>query len=74
MPGYFFQESFETFEGLGVSSRSFKFGNLLQLLHNQLCQDSSVSFFWKGEQGEIEDGKCQLLKMAKSCYIVILIK
>ena len=27
----------------------FQFSNLLQLLNNQLCQDSNVSFFWKGE-------------------------
>ena len=45
-----FHESFEQFKGLGLSSGSFsKFSNLLQLLNDQLCQDSSVSFFWKGE-------------------------
>ena len=30
-------------------------------------------FFWKGEE-TIKNGKCQLLKMARSPYIVILIK
>ena len=25
----------------------FQFSHLLQLLNNQLCQDSTVSFFWK---------------------------
>ena len=38
---------------------------------NQLCQVSSVTFFWKGEEGRIENGKYQLLKIDKSCYIVI---
>ena len=46
--------------------------NLLQLLNNQLCQDSSVSFFFKGEYGTIKNGKCQLLEMARSCCIATL--
>ena len=42
-----FQESFEQFGGLRLISR---FSNLLQLLNNQLRQDSSVLlFFLKGE-------------------------
>ena len=52
----------------------FQFRNLLLLLNNQLCQDSSVSSFWKGEYGTIKNGKCQPLKIARSCYIAILIK
>ena len=39
-----------------------------------LGQDSSVSLFWKGEKGTFKNGKCQLLKMARSHYIVISIK
>ena len=35
--------------GLGLVPGSFQFSNLLKLLSNQLCQGSSVSFFWKGE-------------------------
>ena len=31
--------------------------NLLQLLNNQLCQDSSVLFFEKGEQETIKNGQ-----------------
>ena len=27
-----------------------------------------------GAQGEVKNGKCQLLKMARSRYIVVLIK
>ena len=27
----------------------FKFSNLPQSLNNQICQDSSVLFFWKGD-------------------------
>ena len=46
--------------------------NLLQLLNNQLYQDSSVSFFEK-IKGTFKNVKCQLLKMARSDYIVILI-
>ena len=45
--GQKFQESLEQFRGQGLSSRSFSISNLLQLLKYQLCQDSSVSFFWK---------------------------
>ena len=45
--------------------------NLLQLLNNQLCQDSCVSFFEK-VKGTFKNGKSQLLKMARSDYIVIL--
>ena len=40
----------------------------------QLCQDPSVSFFWKGKYGIIKNGKCQLLKIARSRPIVILVK
>ena len=40
----------------------------------KICQDSSALFFKKGEERAIKNGKCQLLKMARSCYIVILIK
>ena len=44
-----FQESFEQLAGLGLSSSFFSrtFSILFQLLNNQLCQDSSVSFFLK---------------------------
>ena len=42
-----FQESFEQFGGLGQSSGPFQFSNLLQLLNNQVRQDSKVSFFLK---------------------------
>ena len=39
-------------EDWGQVSDLFQFSNLLQLPNNQLCQDSSFSFFfWKGEQG-----------------------
>ena len=48
--------------------------NLATLLNNQLCQDSSVSLFGKGELGTIKDSKCPLLKMARTRYIDILIK
>ena len=50
-----FLESFEPFGRLGLSSRSpFPFSNLLQLLSNQLCQDSSVSFFEKVNKGHLK--------------------
>ena len=52
----------------------FQFNNQLQLLNNQLCQDSTISFFWKGEYGAIKNDKYQLLKMTRSGYIAILIK
>ena len=42
--GNIFQESFEQTGGLGSSSRSFQFRNLVQLHNNELWQDSSVSF------------------------------
>ena len=48
--------------------------NLLQSLNNQLCQKISVSFFEKGGQGTIKNGKFQLLKTARFHYIVILRK
>ena len=48
--------------------------NLLVLLNNQLCQVSRVSSFWKGEYRRIEDGKYQLLKIDRSCYIAIPLK
>ena len=35
---------------------------------------SSVSFFWKGEYGRIKNGKYQLLKTDKSCYIAMSLK
>ena len=44
-----FQESLEQFWGLELSPRPFQLSNLLQFLYNQLCQDYSVSPFWKGE-------------------------
>ena len=44
------QESFEQFGGLWLKDLvPRQFSNLLQLLDNQLCQDPSVLFFWKGE-------------------------
>ena len=51
-----FQEFFEQFGGLGLSSRSFLIYNLLQLLNNQLCQDSSLgsSFFEKVYKGHLK--------------------
>ena len=42
-----FQESFDQSEGLGPFPGPFPFSKMLQLLNNQLCQDSSVSFFEK---------------------------
>ena len=45
----------------------FQFSNLLQVLNNQLCQDSSVLFFRKDEQGTFKNVKCQLLKISL-CY------
>ena len=73
-----FQESFEQFPG------PFQFSNFAQLLNNhwlltgywlvQSCQDSNVSFFWKGEKRIFKNDKCQLLKMVRSRYIIILIK
>ena len=53
---------------------SFQFSNLLQLLNNRLCQDSSVAFFWKSEWGAIRNSKFQLLKVALFRYIAIFIK
>ena len=43
------EESFKQLKRLGLSFRFFQLSNLFQLFNNQLCQDSSVSFFWKGE-------------------------
>ena len=67
-------KSLKQLEGLGLSFRFFQFSNLFQLFNNQLCQDSSVSFFWKGEIGIFKNGKCQLLKIGICCYFVILLK
>ena len=53
---------------------SFQFSNLLQVLNNRLCQDSSVAFFWKSEWGAIRNSKFQLLKVALFRYIAIFIK
>ena len=39
-----FQKSLEQFGGLGPGV--FQFSSLLQLLNNQLSEDSSVSFFF----------------------------
>ena len=61
-------------EDWGSVPDPFQFTKPPQLLDNQLCQNSSVSFFSKGEQGTIKIGKCQPLKIVRSCYIVILIK
>ena len=57
------QEFFKQLAGLGQGFKFFQFSNLFQLFDNQLCQDSSVSFFWKGEQRTFKNGKCQLLKI-----------
>ena len=35
----------------------FQFNKLLQLLNNQLCKDSTVSFFWRDEKGTIINSK-----------------
>ena len=51
----------------------FQFSNLLQLLNNQLRQDFCITFFFKCGQEIFKNGKCQLLKMARFCYTVILI-
>ena len=64
-----FQESLKNLRTVNKFQILF---NLLQLLNNQLYQDSSVSFFEK-IKGTFKDVKCQLLKMARSGYIVILI-
>ena len=61
-------------EDQGYVPGLLQFSNLPHLLNNQLCQDLSVSFFWNVEQGTIKICKCQLLKMARSSYIVILLK
>ena len=60
-------------KNLGTRAKFQVLYNLLQLLNNQLCQDSSVSFFEK-VKATFKNGKCQLLKMARPGYIVILIK
>ena len=69
-----FRESFKQFGGLVLVPGLFQFSNPLQLLNNQLCQDSTISFFRKGEYGTIKNSRCQLLKMTRSRYSVILIK
>ena len=49
--------------------------NLPQLLNNQLCQDSSGAFLDKANKGQLKMVNVnQPLKMARSCYIAILIK
>ena len=50
----------------------FKFKNLPQLLNYQILQDSSVPFLKKHLLGTLKNGKCQLLKMARSQFVVIL--
>ena len=59
-------------EDWGKVPGPFQFSNLVQLLDKKLCQDSSVSFFAKGEKGTF-NGKCQLLIIGSSCYVLILI-
>ena len=59
--GQYFSGIFEQIPG------PFQFSNLLQVLNNQLCQDSNVLFFRKDEQGTFKNGKCQLLKISP-CY------
>ena len=39
-----------------------------------VCQDSSVSLFWKGEQGTFRKGKCQLLLKMATCHFTEIIK
>ena len=64
-----FQKFFEQFGGLELFP--FQFRNLLQLLNNQLWWDSSVE---KVNKGAFKNGKCQLLKIARSRYIATLIR
>ena len=49
-----FQECFEDFGRLGLSSRSISIQQPAQLLKNQLCQDSSVSIFEKVNKGQLK--------------------
>ena len=44
-----FKNLLNILEDWGWVPDPLQFNSLLQLLHNQLCQDSIVSFFWKGE-------------------------
>ena len=69
-----FRDLSNNLEDWGYVPGCFQFSNLPQLLNNQLHHDSSVSFFWNVEQGTIKNCKCQLLKMARSRNIVILIE
>ena len=68
------QETKHIFEYIHTGAKFQPISILLQLLNNQLCQDSIVSCIWKCEKGTIKNGKHQLLKMSRSCHIVILIK
>ena len=49
-----FEKSFKQLEGLGQGFRFFQFSKRFQLYHNQLCQDSSVSFFGKANRGHLK--------------------
>ena len=69
-----FRNILKNLEDWGYISDPFQFSNLLQLLNDQSCQDSSVSLCWKGEWGTIKNDNCQLLKMDRSHYIAIFIK
>ena len=55
-----FKNLLNDLEDWGYVPGPFQFNKLLRLLNNQLCEDSSVSSFWKGEQGTFKNGKCQL--------------
>ena len=64
-----FQESLNNLK----SGAKFQFlFNLLQSRTDQLCQDFSVSLF-EEVKGTFKNGKYQLSKMARSCYLIILI-
>ena len=71
----------------GTFWRVWRIGTRFQVLFDlAFCSNYSIAnhakipmfhfffFFWKGKQGTTKNGECELLKMAKSCFIVILIK
>ena len=68
-----FQDSFEQVGGLDWPQFQVLFNLATCSINSKLCQGCNVSFFGKGEYSTFKNGKCQLLKMATSRYIAILI-
>ena len=70
-----FQELLEKILSTGIKF-SFQFSNLLQLLNNKLHKGSSALFFFFFffENMNKGHGKWKLIKMVRSCYIIISIK